>query len=606
MSQKKLSSRMLQALTALSITAAAQGLWAADAMPLAPNSPAVPPLKTKQMLKGAIQLHITQKGLQFFEHNLTDLISNFGINLEEAFFPAFEWTSEKSHRLEDLQLPPEQKELVQMVSNMLTKWLVGFSIKEFRPTVKVGNTGYTAQFNRMALVTNPELMRSLGKTDGAILTLELDIRNLSVASESVRVSDQNNAILGEVGVDNLNVTIASQENPLKVRLPVYVRMNAQNELEFEAVRFESNLESIDINLSYQKLIAPKVVVEINGHRFEMNQQQLESEVEANLPKILQKSREALARFAVNELPQILNQKAKELLSGSLEEISYMTPPGAATKDDKGRKINVPVLAWGMKVSQINLKQALHIGLDGFVEDPYKATASKPLAGSGSRGAPNFAPFANQAYDIGLSIDRSFINRMLQLSYERGVFRNMPMDDNLNMSLTQVPQLDYIPANQVQFNSNTGADKTYFRLKTRVRVPKGMLTKFKEKMALKEPFEVSLDLIVKMMKNQKGEVWLYYHDIDPASVAIDSKYLSGVGKLFDGTVIKGIREKLSEMAAEWRSQNKLLGEEPFPIPTELMGIRFNISKLAFDPNGHLLVLLNYAMPTAQSAGTVRGQ
>jgi hypothetical protein len=550
-----------------------------------------PALQQKHILPGAIRLQITPRGMKYFETRLTELLANMGVGLDQGFFPAISWTAEKSYRLDDVNMPAEQKQMLSMVSNMLTKWLIGFSFQEFRPSVQISQSGYTAEFERFALVTDEALLRALGKTDGAVLAIELEIKNLTLAAASVRASDQNNKFLGDVGVDSLALRLATGKTPLKVRLPFYVRIDPRSgQLEFQAVNMTNNLDQVDMSLSYKKLVVPQIILEVNGHRYEMNQKELEKELQQNLPEILTRLRAFLADFATRQLPQTLNEEAKKVMTGSLEEINRMTPPGA---DDNSVDAKNPLL-WGLKVSSINLRQSLQLGLNAYIEDPLRPTTNT-LPFLGARGLPNLNVVPADSYDLALAIDRGFINRALQLSFNRGIFRQIPLESGLMLRLTQIPTLDYVnPVTVPNYGHVPGEISTLLRMKTRILIPKGMLKDFAEKMAIKQPFEVSLDVIGKMIKTSTGDLKILYWDVDPASVSIDDKYLSFIGSIFRSKVQKGLRDRLAQMASEWRQSGKVLAES-FPVPQEILGIKLDTQKLAVDPNGYILFYMNYALP-----------
>lgn len=598
--QKRLSSLILRSALLSAAFAMASPAWAGDANPKLSNEPQ-PVVQQKHILPGAIRLQITPRGMKYFETRMTDLLANMGVSLDEGFFPGTSWQSETAYRMDAINMPAEQKQMLSLVSNMLTKWLIGFSFQEFRPTVQIGNTGYTAQFNRFALVTDEKLLRTLGKSDGAVLAIELEIKNMTLATSNLRASDQNNQFLGQIGADNIAIQLANGKTPLKVRLPFYVRINPKDgQMEFQAVQFTNNLDQVDMSLTYQKLIVPQIAIEINGHRYEMNQKELENQLQQNLPTILTQLRQFLGKFATEQLPQMLNDEAKKIMTGSLEEVNRMTPPGA---DDNSFDAKNPLL-WGLKVGGINMRDSLQLGLNAYVEDPLRPLTNT-MPALGARGLPNVNVVPSSSYDIALAIDRGFLNRVLQLSFNRGIFSQIPMDGGLMLKLTQIPTMDYVaPGTIPDYGGLPNETSTLLRIKTRILIPKGMLTAFSEKMALKQPFEVNLDLIGKMIKTSKGDLKIMYWDVDPASVSVDNKYLSFIGSIFKNKVQKGVREKLAEMAKEWRTTGKVLSES-FPIPHEILGIKLDTQKVVFDPNGYILLYMTYAQAKAGTIGTSGG-
>lgn len=578
------------ALMTTTISALSLNALAGDALPKTKMATPQPVVQQKHFLPNAIRIQITDRGMKYFETKMGDLLSNMGISIDEGFFPGTTWQSDKTYNINDLDMPPEQKQMLLMVSNMLNKWLIGFSISDFRPSVQIGNTGYSAQFNRFALVTDEKLLNSLGKTDGAVLAIELEVKNMNIATSSLRATDQGSlSILGPVGADNVSVRIATN-TPLKIRLPFYVRINpTTGQPELQAIQITNNIDQTDLSLTYQKLVVPQIVLEVNGHRYEMNKNELDNQLQANLPDILVQLRKFLGEFATQQLPQMLNDEIKKALTGSLEEVNKMTPPGA---DDNSFDAKNPLL-WGLKVGSINMRGALQLGLNAYVEDPLRpATSTMPALGA--RGLPNVNNILSpDAYDIALAIDRGFINRILQLSFNRGLFSNIPMDGGLVAKLTQIPTMDYIdPSTVTRYGIPMSDMSSFLKLHIKLLVPKGMLEGFSQKAAIDEPFEISLDVIGKIIQTPTGDLRIMYWDVDPASVGIEDKYLTVIGKLFRSKVESGLRDKMATMAQTWRSSSKVLANS-IPIPQEILGIKLQTKKVTFDPNGYLLLYMNYA-------------
>ncbi|MFN7263143.1 MAG: hypothetical protein ACK5UJ_04990, partial [Pseudobdellovibrionaceae bacterium] len=175
----------------------------------------LPTTLDKKYIPGAVRLQVTPRGMSYFETRLQGILNNLGVNLDEGYFESFEWKSDRSYGFDDMNLPPEKAELLGKVRLLLSKWLVGFSLKEIRPGLQVGDTQYRAQFSRFALVTDEKLMRSLGKTDGAVLAIELEVKNMNIQTNRVRAFDLNNQFLGQVGADQVQVGLGSVEKPLR-------------------------------------------------------------------------------------------------------------------------------------------------------------------------------------------------------------------------------------------------------------------------------------------------------------------------------------------------------------------------------------------------------
>ena len=163
-------------------------------------SDAGPALMQKHTIQNAIRMQITPRGQKYFDTRLSYILGNLGINADEGYFPTQSFSAQNAYSLAELQAnSSEPAKIFLQVRDMMTKWLVGFSLKDPRPTVEIGNSGYVAQFSRFGLVTDEATMSKLGKRDGAVLAIEMEVKKLSINTKAVKAWDLNNPILGKIG-----------------------------------------------------------------------------------------------------------------------------------------------------------------------------------------------------------------------------------------------------------------------------------------------------------------------------------------------------------------------------------------------------------------------
>lgn len=554
------------------------------------------PAIKKHMLPGAIEIQISQRGQKYFETKLADVLGNMGLSFNEGYFPAQTIESKKTYALDSLTEDAETKKLLKTVRSMLEKWLIGFSLKDIRPAFEIGDTGYIAEFSRFAVVADQNLMTKLGYRDGAVLSVELAVKSLKISSSRVKAYDMNNRFLGKVGFDQPEIEFGSAKNPVKLKVPFYIRINAKGEVEFSTLQATNNLDNVDMSFKYKNMLIPKIAIEIDGNRFEFNQDELRREFDSRLPEVLVQVRSYLADFISTDLPKILNEKAKGFLAGSLEEINRMEPPGAESPKE------LPLL-WGLKVEKINLKTSLNISLAAFVEDQ-KNINSLPKATDKSRGRPSFNGLPAANYDVVMSLDRAMVNRILQLSFERRLFEKIDLGDGEVMRLTAAPTVDWIAAPKNAVIKNTEA---FLKLKAKIQVPKGSVTGI-DKWGLKDRFEVTFDIIAKLRKVPNGTgVQVVLHSVDAKSVMVDKKYITWIGNVFKGQegVNTKVAEKLLETAKAWKTKESVI-PGTLPLPPEILGIKLDIEKMNLDPNGHIVMYLKYAQPTLRIGSGVVGQ
>ncbi len=535
-----------------------------------------PLLLEKNLLRDAVQVRITPRGMAYFDKELNNILGNLGVKLDEGYFPAMSYSADKPLNPDDFrEKSPEAVQVYKQLRSLLTQWLVGFSLNDHRPTIAIGESGYIANFSRFGLVTDEKLMRAIGKVDGAVLAIELEIKKMTVSTQSVLAWDLENEFLGKAGFHEVTLSAGGDESPLKVRLPFYIRMTAEGALEFEALEVENNFDQIPVEIKYKELVVPTFAVEVNGKKFFLNNEQIDKLFRNQAPFMLEKIRENLAQFTRNQLPGLLNTKAKEFFTGQLEQVQDMLPPGQIPEDLR------PAFKWGLQLQNINLKQSLNINLTGYVEDPINSR-SKPRKSNGSRGLPSFEHLPAHEYDIALSLDRSLVNRILQLSFERKNFERIQQSDGTILKLMAPPLIDYMkpPAGVVQ-------KPTEAFVKLRVAVENTPGTIF-----LKKTVVVEFDIVTKLRQLPDGSgMQLLLHSIDTNSLYLDEKYLSLAGKLVKGKVREGVQKELKKISSGWATKEESIPGS-LPLPPQILGIKLDINQVNMDPNGHIVMFLNY--------------
>lgn len=537
----------------------------------------MPVLEKKHLLSEAVKVQITPRGMKYFDSRLSDILGNLGIKLDEGYFPAMKYTFGKDVNPDDfLETQPEAVKVYKKVRDLLTQWLVGFSMNNHRPAIEIGESGYVAQFSRFGLVTDEALMNALGKRDGAILAIELEVKQLSILASSVLAWDMNNEFFGKAGSQNVTITAGTPETPLKIRLPFYIRMNNLGGMEFEALEISNNINEIPTAIKYEKLIVPMFAIEVNGKKFYLNNAEVDKLFQSQAPMILEKVRENLGDFARKQLPAMLNEKAREFLGGSLEQVQDMIPPGKEDNDIR------PDFKWGLKLQNINLRKSLNIDLTAYIEDSINSN-SAPVKSHASRGAPSFNAVADTSFDLGLSIDRSLINRVLQLSFERKNFEKIPQSDGSILKLKAAPLIDYV---KIPPHMALKPQETFVKLRVSVENTPGSLF-------LKDTIVIDFDIIAKLRQlSDKSGMQLALYSIDLESVFLDDKYITWAGSLFKGKVRQGVKDELSKRSAGWKVNNEIIPGS-LPIPPEVLGIKLDINRVVMDPNGHLVMYLDYA-------------
>ncbi|MFZ4404071.1 MAG: hypothetical protein ACOYOK_08220 [Pseudobdellovibrionaceae bacterium] len=573
---------------------------------LAGDRPLVQPAQSslfkKTYLNNAIEARITKKGQTVFYDRMDEILSNIGVDLTEGSFPS--QSSEIGVDFDTLEKTnPEAVQAYKQLKAFLEQWLVGFALNPHRVAIDIGDSGYSATFEKFGIFTDQSLLESLNKNDGAVLVVEMRISRINFMTNAVKFWDMNNDFLGQLSLQDVNLQGQSTEKPLLLRLPFYIRLNENKSLEFTALGFEQNLEQFPLALNYKKLIMPEFAIQINGKRFPVNAAELNKLINSKQEMILQKIRENISSFATQQLPKVLNQKAKESLAGNLEQIQDMTPPGKPSSRAKDTDYK-----WGLKLSGLAQKQSIKLALDAYVEDPSAKVSTPILSSSTSRSKVNFDLLSEDQYDVAISLDRGLVNRAVQLSFERKYLTDMNLNDQGGantsgsgscvakkkddkddgiISLVKPPTIDY-----VKNIKSSDPKETFVRLSLSVKKKTNALP-WLARQALDNFVVVDFDIIAKIKEiPTAGEgLFVVLHSIDSDSIFMDDKYLSSIGSLLKSRVKSELRSALLDLSSCWKNSDYL--QSALSFPPQILGLKLKTKKIDMDATGHLVLYTDYA-------------
>jgi hypothetical protein len=538
-----------------------------------------PLLPQKHIQPNGIQVRITERGTQYFTTKLASVLGNVGFEIDKGYFPAFTHTSDKAVDMDEVgKGKPDAVRIYKQVLALLTQWLTGFSINPHLPQIEVGESGYVAEFTRFGLMTDNALLTTLGRPRGAVLAIEMEVKKLTAGTQNFAVRDINNDFLGQLGIQEFTLLAASAETPLKVRIPFYISLTREGGIEFEVLDVQENIETMPISLKYKKLLVPTFTVEMNGRKFNFNTEEVDRLFSNETPMILNLMRNYIKDFSHEQLPAMLNQKAKEFLQKNLEQVSDMSAPG----DEPGTPAALTPLKHGMILNTFDQqKGTLVINLDSYIEDALRPN-SNPAKNAGSRGAPNFSLASVEEYDIGLAIDRAVLNRAIQLGFERGNFGKIPVGETI-LRLVKSPTFDHFPTPK---GVVVKAQETFVKIAVAMELEPGS-------MFLKDKVVLEFDLIGRIHPTgPTAQMVLTFDSVDESSISMDDSYIVWAARLFKGKVHKEIRAQVMKQTAGWKATPDKADIE-LPLPPEIMGIKLDINRIVMDPNGHLVLFMEYA-------------
>ena len=531
-------------------------------------------------ITGAVSLYLTQKGERTLSANLEDILAQNGFSLRTGYFPELSYKAEKPIALEALaKSNPKAGEMVKTMRAMLSEWFVGLTIRDPQPNAIIKGAGYEMGLKALRISSDRAALAKLGHKTGIVIALEAEIDSLDIGAESVIATDSQNPYLGKVGILQPVLSLLPGRNALHLRVPIYLDVTSKG-VAFEIIELDTNFAGANFTLSNGPLVVPDVTIEVNGTRFPLDKQRLVKAFEDLKPQLVAQLKATLDETLQQSFLKIANDEIKKRIPTQLGQTARLKPSGGLPGDPRMS----PEFIWGMTVRKLGMgKDVLAVELDSYVEDPLNTNV--PLAtGASHRGAVSLAGANPANFDLGLSISRGLINRIIQLSYKRGFFNDVESKPGEKLKALLPPTLD-------AYGPTAGQDSKNPKLtiKTSLASPaKGVL----QKIMLKKEVKFTVDAIGQFVKlpGAKG-LQIQLVDFDYATLTIWPESLTGLGKLFRGQVVKGVRAELKKAAAEWKKKPNLLQGE-MPLPPELFGQKLSIQTMRMDKNGFIVMFLNF--------------
>jgi len=546
-----------------------------------------PALKKPTWMKNSIQVQITPKGQKIYSENLLQVLANTGVLISENYFPKMEFKSDEAISIDRLAKEnPEQFKILQTTRDFITRGVRGLELRDFKPAIQLGLSEYMAEFERFGVVTDPKMLKSIGKTEGAVLVLEMAITQLKGSATDVKIRDDANPFLGEIGIVNPALIIGTKQTPLIASIPFYVKMNAQEELIFEVIQVDANLEKVPIEVQYQKILLPsfelRVVGQEKSYTISLEDKEFDKIVQEQLPRGLQLVRDYAKRYLTKDLPIALNKGIREALQGTLGEIQNLSAAGTPENDTR------PDLSLGMKLSTFNQKNNnIHLSLSAFIEDTAVRANSTPIwKKSEARGPPQFNHMKENEYDFAIAVDRVLFNRMIHLSFNRKNFNSLETCPGTpTIKLLNAPAIDVAQVAQTQ---DPLATRISLFIDAQITSPvdqtKGLLAPLKPQLRLSFLFHA----LIRPISPQSTTLGIFPEGVDTKSLVVHDDSLTSVGKLFKSKVRKEIIEVLSQESSCGNSSS--IGN--FELIQSIWGFPVEFKKIQMENQGHLMMYMNY--------------
>ncbi len=238
--------------------------------------------------------------------------------------------------------------------------------------------------------------------------------------------------------------------------------------------------------------------------------------------------------------------------------------------------------WDITLSDLGTKSdSFYIGFDGSTSDTYSdyepSKLEAPFKGQG------FADYNNSLiddYDITLSFDIEFFNRIIEMSYEREYFKVFPISDKEEdgfVNINQTPKLYVNDDNKLMMTLNISYPRS--------NVDMGGLRKFIMKtFLLKDWILLEMNVEAAFMLNDDGSYRLELGELEDDSVVSDKAAYKLFGKIFKGKLTPTIKKEVTTVMKKMKG--KVLSAQ-IPIPSELGIISLKHKKMSVDRAGRLM-------------------
>jgi hypothetical protein len=531
-------------------------------------------------IQNAAGVYFTPKGEQFFQTNLVDVLKTRGIDLshremKEVPFGAPGAPLGPTTPLSLANLPPAYQKFrstLAQARDLIKDWLIGFELKDPKVTGKASDLKYTATFKELSVRADRDLSKD--RTDGVIFVLEVVVPQFRFDVAKFVAKDEANTILnnpafGGVGAKKIFLELKDDGHPFKLQAPLRVNVKPDGTMELQALSVTTNFATLNLRSGFQ-LVWPKIQMKLGTQVSTLDT----SDVDAKIHRLEQGLIKTLQKYLDNEVQTRLPTELNGLMAA--EAAKGFSMPGTigapGSPVDPTTQISTqPMLNYSMRPSGLSIGEGgLQLQLGGYVEDPTVDFDSSPILGVEPKPRLGFVEPAN--YDFALSVNQTFVNQILKLSYDRGNFDAVDAGGS-SMTLTQAPFFWPGPTD------GSG------RLRI---VVKHDTSGLKEDLFLEGPVEVEAEMDVTFLVQPDNQMSVLLKNIDEDSFTIEDRFIRFTS--LTGQVRSAIKDQIHDKNTALAGKKVLA--QGIQVPQNLLGIPINLLAVNLDPNGHLVFYMEF--------------
>ena len=539
----------------------------------------------REYIGNALGVYVTPRGQKYFQKNLPEVMFRAGYSFDDGGFPKFDYPFDQALSLENL--PPAlvpYRATLQSVYDAVHTYFSGYPFQNPLLDVAIKNIQYSAQFQTFGINVGKN-SKKYGTTDGVVLIVNIVVPKVQVQFEQVLLSDNANLVLKnenvnghlvpkkvplQSGVNNLKAELKPESAPLAIQIPIQFRVDPREGILIKVLNIKTNLDQILPQVTYDvPLVLPHIRLFVEDQEIVPDLKALEQELAGNMNSLLQALQAQVNPYIQTEGVKLANDVIEAHLKDGAEEIMGIAPPGLE-KSTAADEFQLGVRPQDLELNPLG---QIHFGLSAFVEDPKLAHSQSALPAATAK-LPVFDSYDPTQYDVAVSLNQEFVNRLLQLSFQRGYFNKVPCDTVI---------CRFVEAPRFVVDESLGKDRA--RLHLKIEKPISGI----KVLAVKNPVQASMDMYVHFVRAANGTFSVVMDGADENSIQIDEKFIRF--DLLRGKVFTGAKQIIHDLSVGYQNKPMQLLNS-IPIPEALFGIPIKIKDLQSENNGNILLYLEY--------------
>ncbi len=520
-------------------------------------------------VRNAVSVIIGQRGVRHIQDNIQDILYKNGVNLENIYFERLE-DSLSPTATEDFVNDQQTQMIIREIKHHFQRFFEGLVINDHQLRYSVNHLTIFTQWDTINFKIIPQEELSETGANGTRLfyaELLLAADQIEIWADRIRLSDDNNAIFGQMGVNKLHLFTENQSNQrVYLKVPMIFYRKNDNHAGVRIQKLESNIGQIKLNYTYDlPLIFPEVALRINENEFKLKVSEIDNFLAEEKGGLLDMVTSALQEALENFAPDSLEEMIDEHLANGFLEVNPMQAPGAPT-DNSSEDIY-----WGINLNHLDYQNNnLQLNFDGIVYDPKLDATPQVKPHQTAQKLPNIHNRKLNEYDLSFGFNLGFINTFIKSGFIRDYLKTYDIDENDKITFNQSPVISW---------DQNGRLKMVLDASYHVPGLSGRL-------AVRNPLQMNFELYVRFLITEEGKVGFVIEELDLESVSVDRENFKWP---FRNQGMNSVTKRFEKAAKDM--PGSVLAEE-IPIPESLMGLDLKIMHTDIDPNGYLMIYTNY--------------